>query len=411
MALLLAGATDALTAPSAAVNLNTGTFVMLCVPAFDGSESGVNRQFFDSDGARHAFWRGTLANICFMYNDGRQTAYNTSANWSAGDEVHLAFVYNKTGNVQQMWVDGVSQTQSSPSGTWGGTALGTNFHIAERFAAGFGRFDGDVLEIATYSAALSGAEIGMLAKRFSPIMVRPDILISYWASIRDEKIDRVGGNNVTFVGTPAVSNHLRVYYPAPTRTIHVPAAVAAFTMVADSGVYSLAGSAIAPSIKMPAASGVYAKTGSAIAPKISMPGASGTYNIVGSDILPAIKMPASSGVYSLVGSAALTQIGMPAAFGLYDLAGSAILTKIGLPAASGVYALVGSDTNLLKGFVLLAESGVYNLVGSDIAIDFIMVAESGVYTVTGSSVTLIEAGDIRPLMDLLRILRLTDSRG
>ena len=173
----------------------------------------------------------------------------------------------------------------------------------------------------------------------------------------------------------------RVFYSIP--------AAAAFTMVADSGVYALAGSAISPGIKMPAASGVYAKTGSAIAPKISMPGASGTYNVVGSDILPAIKMPADSGVYSLVGSAALTQIGMPAAFGLYNLAGSAILTKIGLPAASGVYALVGSDTNLLKGFVLLAESGVYNLVGSDIAIDFIMVAESGVYAITGSSATLI----------------------
>ena len=214
----------------------------------------------------------------------------------------------------------------------------------------------------------------------------------------------------------------RVFYSVP--------AVGAFTMIADSGVYTLAGSPIAPKIKLPAASGVYSKVGSPILPKLVTPADSGAYSVVGSNISPAITVPVDSGVYSLVGSAvspkitlpatsgvyALTgsaanllralilransgvysvtgsdispAIKMPASSGVYALVGSAALTKVSMPAVSGVYSLVGSDANLLRALIMLAESGVYSLTGSDANLlkGFIFIAESGVYSLTGSDI-------------------------
>ena len=266
-----------------------------------------------------------------------------------------------------------------------------------------------IYEVTTGSFTLLGSAISFTLTAGTPVTLRGSVD----GSSLEVFIDGVSkGTRTDTVITGNLRCGIRVFKNSPGFVTweNFQAGDLAFTMAADAGVYSLAGSPIVPDIKFPAASGVYSKTGSPISPKLVTPAASGAYNVVGSAVSPKITLPAASGVYTLTGSDAnllralillaesgiynlvgsdvLPDITMPAASGVYSLVGSAVLTKIGFPASSGVYLVTGSDANLLRALIMLAESGVYSVVGSDATLlkGFIFIAESGVYSLTGSDI-------------------------
>jgi len=87
-----------------------------------------------------------------------------------------------------------------------------------------GYTSGRIAEAAIWNVALTDAEVAILAKGYSPLLVRPQNLVAYWPLIRDEDQDRVGGYNLTAVNTPTIAAHPRVLYPAPPMAIAVPIA-------------------------------------------------------------------------------------------------------------------------------------------------------------------------------------------
>ena len=226
MALDLDGTNDALTASSSVVNLDKGTFVIRVAPDWQINGSTTPRYFFDTDTARHAFYTvNTTAVDMQMYNDGRYTNFETG-DISTGVFHLFAFVYNKTGNIQKLYIDGIEATGSGAAGTWGSNSLGTNLHIGQRIS-GTERMDGDVAEIAIYSDVLTDADILSMSKGFSPLLIRPDILTSYWKNVRDETTPYFGEYALTLVGSPTISVHPSVIYPSPVFSGFGAAAVAA----------------------------------------------------------------------------------------------------------------------------------------------------------------------------------------
>ena len=88
-------------------------------------------------------------------------------------------------------------------------------------------FNGNLAEVGMWDATLTAAEMGILAKGFSPQFVRPGNLLAYWPLIgkhspEDELISNGTG---TLTGT-AAADHPRIIYPKPRRVI-VPSAAAA----------------------------------------------------------------------------------------------------------------------------------------------------------------------------------------
>jgi hypothetical protein len=75
--------------------------------------------------------------------------------------------------------------------------------------------DGHIAEAAVWGAALTDAEVAILAEGYSPPFVRRQSLIAYWPLIRDVDIDIAGGYHLTGYNSPGIAPHPRVIYPAP----------------------------------------------------------------------------------------------------------------------------------------------------------------------------------------------------
>jgi hypothetical protein len=155
-ALSFDGTGDYIIAPHKGMNKDIGTLVVffkLDVTSGDAS----NEFIFDSDTARHAVWVNN--NILAMYNDGRQTTFSVS--WGASEWHQGIFVWNKTGNIQQFYLDGINQTGQAPTGTWGSNNIGTNIYLGSN-AAKSAAFIGDFEYALLYNRALSASEIALL---------------------------------------------------------------------------------------------------------------------------------------------------------------------------------------------------------------------------------------------------------
>ncbi len=89
-----------------------------------------------------------------------------------------------------------------------------------------GETSGSIAEAAVWNAALTDAEVSILALGYSPLFVRPQNLVFYMPLVRDEDNDLIGGLNFTAVSGnsgPAVSKHPPIIYPANVR-VGVPEA-------------------------------------------------------------------------------------------------------------------------------------------------------------------------------------------
>ena len=104
------------------------------------------------------------------------------------------------------------------------TTIGV-FHNAGNLT---GYMSGMIAEAGIWNAALTDAEVAILAAGYSPLLVRPQSLVAYWPLIRDTDDDIVGGYSMTPVNGPTVGPHAPVLYavgPQAPERVAIPAEV------------------------------------------------------------------------------------------------------------------------------------------------------------------------------------------
>lgn len=74
--------------------------------------------------------------------------------------------------------------------------------------------NGYVAEAALWDVALTEAEALALKAGYSPLLIRPQSLVSYLPAIRDNDADLIDGVIWTVSGSPGIAAHPRVFYPA-----------------------------------------------------------------------------------------------------------------------------------------------------------------------------------------------------
>ncbi len=149
---------------------------------------------------------------------------------SAGVWHHYVGVVDKGRSINEIgpvYVDGVSQAlthtiNSNNTNNFGDHQL--NF-MSRNSASLFA--EGKLAEVALYDSGLATDEAISLSKGFSPLLVKPESIVSYWPLVRDMVTDIVGGNNLTPSGSPPVDDHIGVVYPVSPFSGFGAAAVAA----------------------------------------------------------------------------------------------------------------------------------------------------------------------------------------
>ena len=195
----------------------------------------------------------------------------------------------------------------------------------------------------------------------------------------------------TLSGQPAILNTSvnQGGYPAPLPHIGLMLAstTTAYTLTADTGIYSILGSEGVADFEMSAAQG--------------------SYGIVGQDaaLLKTHILVAEQGSYAVSGQDAIFAIGSPARTltaeqGTYLLSGQDAGTYVGrgFTAEHGFYALLGQAANLVYGvansYTLVAESGTHTVGGHDAALTFggyVLQCGSGAYSIDGQPVFSVDA--------------------
>jgi len=153
----------------------------------------------------------------------------------------------------------------------------------------------------------------------------------------------------------------------------------AYSIVADTGLYSITGSESLSDYEMGSAQGTYGLAGqdAGLRKTSILVCEAGTYSVSGQDVIFA------------VGG---TDRVMPAEFGTYAISGQDNFMSAGYRVAAdqGFYALLGQAATLSVGatnnYTMLAEPGAYTVFGIDALFDLgdpILSAETGYYEVTG----------------------------
>lgn len=157
----------------------------------------------------------------------------TTTGFSANTRHHACGVF-AANNDRAIFIDGGSKgTDTTVSNDAGLDAVS----IGRSGDASPGNYmSGSIAEAAIWDVALTDVEVAILAAGYSPLFVRPQNLVAYWALIRDEDQDRVGGYDMTPFNTPTIAAHPPVLYPAP-QSIIVPAIVAAGANVPQKAHY------------------------------------------------------------------------------------------------------------------------------------------------------------------------------
>lgn len=162
----------------------------------------------------------------------------------------------------------------------------------------------------------------------------------------------------------------------------------AFTLAADSGSYSVTGTAadllLGAEVSADSGSYTYSGTDADLNRGYALAADSGAYAYSGTDATltfsPAgdFTLIADSGTYTYTG----TNAGLEAAFVI--------------PSDSGAYTYTGTDAGLNRGFSLVADSGTYSYTGSDadFSVTVTLEAEAGTYTYTGTGVILKASGQV-----------------
>lgn len=147
----------------------------------------------------------------FVRNDPAFGRPGTSTTFSANTWHHICGTSNVDGNVHQIFLDGAGKgTDNTVAVPTGETRVAIGL---ERDATPGGYMNGAVAEAAIWNAVLTDEEVAMLAKGFSPLLVRPDKLTCYVPLIRDNDKDIVGGLSFLPILSPTIETHPRIIYP------------------------------------------------------------------------------------------------------------------------------------------------------------------------------------------------------
>lgn len=193
---------ETLTAPATATPLTMGLW-------FNTDFSQTLLSIRDSDGSeRFQIQANDASNTVQAVSiaAGVQASAVTTAGFTDNQWHHACGVFAAS-NSRSIYLDGGNKqtnTTSNTPGTVDRTRI-NNFTSAKSLL---------VAEAAIWNVALSDAEVALLAKRVSPLMVRADALVAYWPLIGNysPEIDIVGGHSFTVVDAVAAA-HPRIYYP------------------------------------------------------------------------------------------------------------------------------------------------------------------------------------------------------
>lgn len=141
-------------------------------------------------------------------------AFASGASYSLNTWLHVVFVLTSATH-RIIYVNG---------------SAGTANTINVSFPAGLDNLrigasvDGLVAELGMWEVALSATEIGVLADGFSPLAIRPDMLLSYYpiTGAHDPEMDIIRGNSATLVSSPTAAAHPRISKP---HSVYVPSGV------------------------------------------------------------------------------------------------------------------------------------------------------------------------------------------
>lgn len=199
----------------------TGQYVLM---SLGDKDSATQRVFMFINGAEDDRLQLTIQNDATSYATWTTTAYTANA-----------------------WYHACAYAPDNAVGNWrvflnaaGGQDTGSedtlNFISADRTGIGAnvdssvsGYMSGVIAEAAIWNVVLTAAEIAILAKGYSPLLVRPQSLVGYWPLIGrcSPEIDLVGGYGMTLTSGdsgPVVAAHPRVLMPTMPHFIYPPAA-------------------------------------------------------------------------------------------------------------------------------------------------------------------------------------------
>jgi len=138
----------------------------------------------------------------------------SASDYSASVWQHVAGVCASTVS-RQAFLDGVGGTVNTASRT---PSSVDRIRIGEWTSTWARPFDGEIAECAIWNVALSAGEIAAMSNGLSPILIRPESLVSYYPLVRDY-IDHVGGNTVSPNNTVVWANEHPISVEAAPQTI------------------------------------------------------------------------------------------------------------------------------------------------------------------------------------------------
>lgn len=153
------------------------------------------------------FFAGAVGGTPIQYFCGAATA-TTSTGYSTGTWHHIAAT-KASATSHSVYIDGGSKGTSGTSAT---IAL-TSLQVGRRGDSAH-YFDGDIAECAIWDIVLTDAEIALLAKKVSPLMVHPESLRFYAPLMgrHSTEIDIIEGRGLT-VNSAAYADHPRMFLP------------------------------------------------------------------------------------------------------------------------------------------------------------------------------------------------------
>ena len=163
---------------------------------------------------------------------------DTSTGFTAGTWHHACFVVTNSTS-RTIYLDaGGAVTDSRASNFITGadvTLIGRREQVGAIPANSY--FSGNLAEGAIWNVALTAAGVAILAKGYSPLLVRPQNLVAYWPMIRDTDDDIVGGFSMTPLNSPTIAAHPRVLYPIGPYMVPAAAAIAALRIPRHPAAY------------------------------------------------------------------------------------------------------------------------------------------------------------------------------
>lgn len=173
--------------------------------------------------------------VAYAFDNGASSYAETSIAYSTGTWQHACAVFIANNN-RAVYLNGGNKGTDNVQelvNNLDTTSIGANHRSSMTFA----RYtSGYLAECGIWNAALTDAEVAVLAEGYSPLLVRPQSLVSYWPLIgrTSPEIDPVGGSDLTLVNGPTVGAHTRVLYsgmmsgsygttgPTPSPDVSIP---------------------------------------------------------------------------------------------------------------------------------------------------------------------------------------------